>query len=268
MELELMYRQSAQDLDEIDGNRGAATMEASVDRIGTIPLFELLAPPLRKQIEGIGELVTAEQDDLLSRQGAMPGFLHILLEGQVALTSAMADGITAVVSVVHPGAHFVLSSVLAELPYLMTARAVMRSRVLAIDAPSLLRLVEHERSLANALLHSVSHEFRGMVQQVRDLKLRTAAQRLGCYLLERVKDSNARKADFRLPFEKGLLAAQIGCRQENLSRAFAALREHGVETHGLRVILHDIPRLKAVAMPDDVSDAEAAQDRSSSPRIG
>jgi CRP/FNR family transcriptional regulator, transcriptional activator FtrB len=250
MELELMYRQSAQDLDEIDGNRGAATMEASVDRIGTIPLFELLAPPLRKQIEGIGELVTAEQDDLLSRQGAMPGFLHILLEGQVALTSAMADGITAVVSVVHPGAHFILSSVLAELPYLMTARAVMRSRVLAIDGPSLLRLAEHEPSLANALLHSVSHEFRGMVQQVRDLKLRTAAQRLGCYLLDRVNDSKAREADFRLPFEKGLLAALIGCGQENLSRAFAALRASGVETHGSLVILHDIPRLRMLAAPD------------------
>jgi CRP/FNR family transcriptional regulator, transcriptional activator FtrB len=248
-----MYRQSAQDLDEIDGNRGAAAMEASVDPIGAIPLFERLAPPLRKRIEDISELVTAEQDHLLSRQGAMPGFLHILLEGQVALTSAMADGITAVVSVVHPGAHFVLSSVLAELPYLMTARAVMRSRVLAIDAPSLLRLVEHEPSLANALLHSVSHEFRGMVQQVRDLKLRTAAQRLGCYLLERVKDSNARKADFRLPFEKGLLAAQIGCGQETLSRAFAALRASGVETHGSRVILHDIPRLRMLAAPDGLA---------------
>ena len=55
-----------------------------------------------------------------------------------------------------------------------------------------------------------------MVRQVRDLKLRTAAQRLGCYLLARVKDGEAHKADFRLPFDKGLLAARLGCRQENL----------------------------------------------------
>ena len=95
-----------------------------------------------------------------------------------------------------------------------------------------------------------------MVRQVRDLKLRTAAQRLGCYLLARVKDGEARRADFRLPFDKGLLAARLGCRQENLSRAFATLRAYGVETHGSRVILHDIPRLKALAVPDDVSDPE------------
>ena len=74
----------------------------------------------------------------------------------------------------------------------MTARAVTRCRLLAIDAAGLLDLVEHEAPLANTLLRSVSREFRTMVRQVRDLKLRTAAQRLGCYLLARVKDGEAR----------------------------------------------------------------------------
>jgi hypothetical protein len=62
------------------------------------------------------------------------------------------------------------------------------------------------------------------------------------------------RADFRLPFDKGLLAARLGCRQENLSRAFAALRAYGVETHGSHVILHDIPRLKVLAVPDELTN--------------
>jgi CRP/FNR family transcriptional activator FtrB len=230
------------------------TMAAGVDLVGTIPLFERLDPPLHRRIDAISELVTAEQGEVLTRQGAMPGSLHILLEGQVALTSAMANGASTLVTVVHPVGHFVLASVLSEVPYLMTARAVMRSRVLAVDAASLRQLIERDASLASALLRSVSHEVRTMVHQVRDLKLRSATQRLGCYLLARVDDREASKAEFRLPFDKRLLAAQIGCRQENLSRAFAALREYGVETHGLRVILHDIPRLKAMAVPDEAGD--------------
>jgi CRP/FNR family transcriptional activator FtrB len=232
-------------------------METAIDLVATVPLFERLDAPLRKRIDAISKLMTAEQDAVLSRQGAPPEFLHVLLAGQVALTSTAADGTTALVEVVHPVGHFVLASVLAELPNLLTARAVMRSRLLAIDAMPLLRLVESEPSLANTLLRSVSREFRTMVRQVRDLKLRTAAQRLGCYLLTRVNGNGGTKADFRLPFDKGLLAAQLGCRQENLSRAFAALRAYGVETHGSRVILHDIPRLKVLAVPDDLSDHEA-----------
>jgi len=232
-------------------------MGTTVDLIGTVPLFEHLDASLRERIEVITQVVTAEPDEVLSLQGAMPECLHVLLEGQVALSSTAADGTTALVEVLHPIDHFVLASVLTRLPYLMSARTVARCRLLVIDANELLQLVEREAPLANALLRSVSREFRTMVRQVRDLKLRTAAQRLGCYLLARVKDADAENADFRLPFDKGLLAARLGCRQENLSRAFAALRAYGVETHGSRVILHNIPKLRALAVPDDLSDAEA-----------
>ncbi len=85
--------------------------------------------------------------------------------------------------------------------------------------------------------------------------MRTTAQRLGSYLLALVPDPNATKSGFRLPFEKGSLAARLGCRQENLSRAFASLRELGVETRGARITLHDIPRLTAYAMPDYLTDS-------------
>ncbi len=232
-------------------------MQTAADVIGAIPLFESLDAGLQQEIEAITRTVSADPDQVLSHQGAMPDVLHILLEGQVALSSTAADGTRALVEVLHPMDHFVLASVLTQLPYLLTARTVTRCRLLEISAHDLLLLVEREASLASTLLRSVSREFRSMVRQVRDLKLRTAAQRLGCYLLARVKDANAERADFRLPFDKGLLAARLGCRQENLSRAFATLRSYGVETHGSRVILHDIRKLRALAVPDELSDLEA-----------
>jgi CRP/FNR family transcriptional regulator, transcriptional activator FtrB len=231
-------------------------MELAFDLVAAAPLFERLDGSLCEQINTISELVTTDADIVLSRQGAMPEFLHVLLEGQVALTSTAADGTTALVEVVHPGGQFVLASVLADQPNMMTARTVRRARLLAIDAAGLRRMVESEPSLANTLLRSVSREFRTMVRQVRDLKLRTATQRLGSYLLTRVEGSEGIRGDFRLPFNKGLLAARLGCRQENLSRAFAALRAYGVETHGSRIILHDIPRLKVLAVPDELSNLE------------
>src|SRR5262249_55899576 len=161
-------------------------METAVDLIGSVPLFEGLDPRVHAQLEAITDVGMAEPEQVLSHQGAMPDILHILGEGQVALSSTAAHGTTALIEVLHPIDHFVLASVLTQLPYLMTARAVTRCRLLAIDATDLLELVEREASLANTLLRFVSREFRTMVRQVRDLKLRTAAQRLGCYLLARV----------------------------------------------------------------------------------
>jgi len=109
---------------------------------------------------------------------------------------------------------------------------------------------------AMAMMRALSSELGAMTRQVVDLKMRIAAQRLGTYLLNLVGEPTATQADFRLPVNKGLLASWLGCRAENLSRAFLTLRVYGVETHGSRVQLHDIPRLRSyagAALPD--SDA-------------
>jgi len=105
--------------------------------------------------------------------------------------------------------------------------------------------------LVTALLRAEANEFQALVRQVCDLKLRTTAQRLGCYLLALSTEQHGNATALRLPFDKRLLAARLGCRQENLSRAFASLRGVGVETHGARVILHDIASLTAYSEPDD-----------------
>src|SRR5215472_16299911 len=116
-------------------------MQTTVDLIGAIPLFERLDADLRTRLQAIATLVTAEPDQVLSHQGAMPAALHVLLDGQVALSSTATDGTTALIEVLHPIDHFVLASVLSRLPYLMTARAVTRARLLAIDAAGLLDCV-------------------------------------------------------------------------------------------------------------------------------
>ena len=133
----------------------------------------------------------------------------------------------------------------------MTARVVRSSHVLSIDAQGLQALVAQEPSLVTVLLRAEAEDFKALVQQVCDLKLRTTAQRLAVYLLSLQSERHGNTTALRLPFDKRLLAARLGCRQENLSRAFAALRSLGVETHGARVILHDIASLQNYALPED-----------------
>lgn len=229
-------------------------MTPDLATLRAVPMFEHLGADLLGRIAAITQLVSVETGTPLCRQGAMPDQLHILLDGQVALQAEAPDGTEAVVDVLHPVAHFVLAAVLTELPYLMSACAVAASRLLMTEAPALRGLLEQEPALALAMMRAEARDFRAMVRQVRDLKLRSAAQRLGCYLLAMVDDPIATRAEFRLPFDKGLLAARLGCRQENLSRAFATLRQAGVETHGARVLLHDIARLRAFAVPDEIEE--------------
>jgi CRP/FNR family transcriptional regulator, transcriptional activator FtrB len=223
------------------------------------PIFRELDLNILSQLAEIGELVSVPDGTLLCRQGEPADRLHVLLAGQVALSNTAPNGVSAVVEVVHPGGHFVLATVLAKLPYLLNAQTVAASRMIVFPATRLHELVQTTPALASALMRAEAQVFRALVRQVCDLKLRTTAQRLGCYLLSlSLSQEEGNTANLRLPFDKRLLAARLGCRQENLSRAFAALRSFGVETHGARVVLHDIARLRDYAEPDDFGDTELA----------
>lgn len=222
-------------------------------------IFSELSEALLRQIDAMSEATSVNAGVQIIEQGDMPHALHLVREGQVTLSTTAPDNTRAVVEVVRPDGSFVLASALANLPYVQSAHAVQYVRLIAIDAQGLRDLAAREPTLAMSLLESLSRDYRNMVRQIRDLKVRTTAQRLGAYLLALVPDPAAHEAEFRLPFEKGLLAGRLGCRQENLSRAFATLRELGVETRGARVWLSDIPRLTAYAAPDYLNDSELAK---------
>jgi CRP/FNR family transcriptional activator FtrB len=238
---------------------GADTEQASEVRPGlallrAVPVFGRLDEALLRKLDALSEVVHFEARQTLFRQGELANAFYVLLEGQVALVGIASDETRTVLEVVRSFGAFVLATVLTDLPYLGNAVTVAPSRLIAMQAPAMRALTRTEPALALSILSTVSHDYRSMVRQVRDLKLRSAAQRLGCFLLTLTPDGDAQTARMRLPFDKGLLAARLGCRQENLSRAFATLRNYGVETHGGAVILHDISALKKFALPDEQSD--------------
>jgi CRP/FNR family transcriptional activator FtrB len=231
----------------------SAQADAAVIRqaLRTTPLLRDLADPVLDRLAAISKIVSAPEDTEICRQGEPADELILVQEGQLAGFSTAANGTTAVVEVIRSGQTLGLATLLARLPRLLGVRTVTPCSLISIDAKGLLALVEQEPSLVAVLLRAEASEFHALVRQVCDLKLRTTAQRLGCYLLSLSTERQANATALRLPFDKRLLAARLGCRQENLSRAFAALRGFGVETHGARVILHDIASLKAYSEPDE-----------------
>jgi CRP/FNR family transcriptional activator FtrB len=193
---------------------------------------------------------------MLFERGERPRFLHVLLRGQAALLASAANGATTVIEIVQPVDHFVLASVLLDVPYLMSGRTIDACRVLSLPADELRALLEGEPRLAMAMMASLSQHYRQLVRQVADLKLRTAAQRLGCYLLALAESQNGGE-QVNLTIDKRLLAARLGATPEHLSRAFATLRDHGVSTRGPRITLHDRAKLAAFAVPDEVEESPA-----------
>jgi CRP/FNR family transcriptional activator FtrB len=212
-----------------------------------VPGFAQLEPEVLERLAAVGNLAEAGAGETLFAEGSLPDSLYVLLDGRVSLTGTAPDATSTVIDILGPSRSFVLANVLTDEPYMMGAHAVTPSLLVRLPAVPMRALVEEQPAAAMAMIRAMSSELTNMTRQVVDLKVRVAAQRLGTYLLSLVSEPAASHADFRLPVSKGLLAPWLGCRAENLSRAFTALRAFGVETHGSRVTLHDVSRLRAYA---------------------
>jgi CRP/FNR family transcriptional regulator, transcriptional activator FtrB len=236
-------------------------MQSIESTLRMVPGLAQLDGASLKHLAAAGDLAEVSAGDVLFREGSRPEALHILLEGKVSLTGTAADASSTVIDILGPASSFVLANVLSEEPYLMGAQAISRSVLVRIAAEPMRAVVASQPAAAMVMMRAMSAELAKITRQVVDLKVRVAAQRLGTYLLSQVKDPSATQANFRLSVTKGLLAAWLGCRAENLSRAFMALRAYGVETHGSRVLLHDISRLKAYTGLSDNTGHHAADAR-------
>jgi CRP/FNR family transcriptional activator FtrB len=222
--------------------------------LGEVPVFAALPDDVLRRLAASAETLALPAGAMLFEQGAMPRHLHVLLEGQVGLLGADREGQTTIVEVLRPVDQFILAAVLTDAPYLMSARALSPVRLHLIDAAILRSAVASAPELAVAMIVSLARHYRMLVRQVKDLKLRSTAQRLGVFLLGLAREQGG-PARLTLPYDKQLLAARLGTSPEHLSRAFATLRAHGVRTVGATVHIDDAARLSAFADPDDIPDA-------------
>ena len=246
-----------------DNEGGVPSIDAT---LRALPGFDRLSGPVLEQISALADIVEARQGEVLFREAERPEALFVLIQGHVTLTGTAVDLSGTLVDIIGPGSAFVIANALTDDPYLIGAEVVANATMIKLAAAELRDAVAAQPGAAMAMMHALASELDAMTRQVVDLKARIAAQRLGSYLLNMVSEPAAAKADFRLPVNKGLLASWLGCRAENLSRAFVGLRAYGVETHGSRVLLHDVARLRSYA-GEALPEAEAAAQAEAAGRV-
>ncbi len=192
----------------------------------------------------------------LIREGELPDFLHVIVEGAVELCSAH-NGSETTIDIVVPTTTFILAAVIRDEAYLNSARTLAQSRILMIPAERVRDTFGRDSTFARAIVRELAQRYRGVVRALKNQKLRTATERLANWILQ-AELRNGQHGRFTMPFEKRTLAALIGTTPENLSRSFAALLPHGVTTDGRAIILEDQARLRRIARPnpliDDISE--------------
>ncbi|CAH0285946.1 cyclic nucleotide-binding domain-containing protein [Roseomonas sp. CECT 9278] len=167
----------------------------------------------------------------LFEQGDEPDFVHMLLEGSVGLQAAAEGDGRTMVEFFGPGELFLAPAVMLHLPYLASAVALTEVRVLMIPADVFRDGVSRSHALCRATTQLLARHWRLMVDQVVDLKLRSAEDRVARFVARRVSEE-AGAGNALLPEPRSAIAARLGMTPETLSRALGRLERKGCLQRG------------------------------------
>lgn len=177
----------------------------------------------------------------------------IVLSGAVELFGCCPDRREAVIEILHPQEGFGFADALGESGHLAAARMLHPGEILWLTVDAVERAMAVDPAAGRLVHRMIAQRTHSLIRQVKDLKLRTGTQRLGCFLL-RLIDEGEHPARARIPFPKAVLASRLGMTPETLSRALGQLRGIGLEVRGSHVHLLDRARIEAVCRPHPLID--------------
>jgi CRP/FNR family transcriptional activator FtrB len=220
--------------------------------IARLPLFSEMDEAERDRIFAGSFLQVFPPQLTLFELGQRADFLHVLVDGLAELYATSA-GRDTTIRIVEPVSSFILAAVVTDMPYLMSARTLMASRILLVPAALIREVIKQDTALMQATMHELALGYRDLVRALTDMKLRQSAERLGNFILQQDRRQGS-TGEVKLRAEKRLLASLLGMTPENLSRAFGVLSGHGVAVDGGAVKINDRTALENFSQPDPVPD--------------
>jgi CRP/FNR family transcriptional regulator, transcriptional activator FtrB len=221
--------------------------------LASLPLLRGLPAPVRAKLLGHAVEHRVSPGTVLFEQGDAPNFQHVMISGSAQLIGRLDERREVLIEVVRAPELIIPAAVVTNSPYLVAARVPEPSRILLIQGDIFRVAVESDSALSREVMNGLAGQFRRMVRQVKNLKLRTATERVGCYVLALSKrQGTPDRAE--LPYEKNLIASELGLARESFSRALSALRKSGVVVRGDTIDIRDPARLAAEFRLDPLID--------------
>jgi CRP/FNR family transcriptional regulator, transcriptional activator FtrB len=174
-------------------------------------------------------------------QADIAAFATLLMGGRVELVGVRGrDEI--LVELVSPIDMLLPAAVLTSQPYLLRARVLDDAHLLMVQADVFRSAILSEPRLCQAILALQAAHFRRQVKQSKNVRLRSAEERIAAYLLQ-LADGTSEKV--KLPLGKALIASQLGVTRETFSRTLQAVARHGIRVDGDTVTVTDFAAAEA-----------------------
>lgn len=204
-----------------------ASQSSHITLIRRSPFFAAAGEPVIQALLPHSTVHQLPRGGVLFDQHEEPTHLHLLLRGSIGLRAKVTVRDHTIVEIFSAGEVFLAPAVILRLPYLAAAVALTEVQVLLIPAGLFRDTLAQDPSMMGAMNQLLSRHWRLLVEQITDLKLRSAEDRVARFVARRVS-TEAEAGPAELPEPRTALAARLGMTPETLSRSLAALEAKGV----------------------------------------
>ncbi|MBB5695279.1 helix-turn-helix domain-containing protein [Muricoccus pecuniae] len=207
------------------------------DALAATPWLRSVSQNVLDDLAGHAVLHRLPGGSIVFEQSETPAFAQFLIGGSVELLGVRGRD-ESFVELIRPVDLLLPAAVLNCQPYLLRARVLGEASLLMVQAESFRQAVTSDHAFCLAVLGCQAAQFRRRVKQVKNLGLRSAEERVGCYLV-RLTGSVPPGTPVHLPMEKRLIASELGMTRETFSRSLGAMARHGIRVEGDLVTLDD-----------------------------
>lgn len=226
-----------------DTRRRTERVHTEPPSLREIALFSKVDDTTLSRLSLEAKIENFEEGDAIFRQGDAATAVVLVLHGYVKMLRMASNGDETLIGIRCNGQTISDPPVGNDETYCVSAEAVGAVQALKLPASRFARMMKELPALCAAVLKDARDNIASLVFEIELLKAQNADQRLARFLLG-LCPPNIEQCRFRLPYDKRLIAAQLGVKQETLSRAFAKLRDYGVRTETRDVLIESVSRLE------------------------
>lgn len=204
------------------------------------PFLSAAGPSAARALIAAARAFSAPRRGVIFAPEAAEDALHLVLEGSVGLSMRGAAEARGLLEILGPGDCFLLPAVILGGAWPFGAEALAPSRLLRIPAEAFHAIMAQEARLATASLTHMARQWRGLADQLLEMKLTKASERVAHFLAGRMLPSGR----VAMPEPRAAIAARLGMTPESLSRVMHGLEAAGlVRLQGRRVEIPDAQAL-------------------------
>ena len=193
--------------------------------LSTIHLFDSLPNDIKMKTAKSAKLNYYKKGtQIFSASQANKYFIYIV-NGWIKLFKDIIDGSEVIIDILNDRSFFGENFIFDDDNQDYNVETISDVELLIIPIAFLRDLIEGYHSFSLALLKTILQKKQKLTLEVEHLSIKSAAQRIGCFLLRLCSLDQEHDITLKFPYDKSLLALRLGMRPETFSRALAKLSQ-------------------------------------------